>query len=90
LALLAGCGPARAPHHDRARGVPVLRAVYRDARHRLLVVLPDAAHRVPRSDCAAPVLIDEASGAARQITPGEAAEWMQKMQLAGAVQGTCP
>jgi hypothetical protein len=68
----------------------VLRAVYRDASHRLLVVLPDQAHAMPRGDCAAPVLIDEASGAARQILPGEAAAWLRHMQLSGAVEGTCP
>ncbi|KUR80463.1 hypothetical protein AQZ50_02190 [Novosphingobium sp. Fuku2-ISO-50] len=90
LALLAGCGSARAPRHDGPHGTPVLRAVYRDATHRLLIVLPDRAHRVPRGDCAAPLLIDEATGAARQIAPGEAAQWMRQMQLTGAVQGTCP
>jgi hypothetical protein len=68
----------------------VLRAVYRDASHRLLVVLPYQAHAMPRGDCAAPVLIDETSGAARQISPGEAAGWLRHMQLSGAVEGTCP
>jgi hypothetical protein len=53
-------------------------------------VLPDRAHRVPRGDCAAPLLIDEATGAVRQIAPGKAAQWMRQMQLTGAVQGACP
>jgi len=89
VALLAGCGssPSRQP---RARGAPVLRAVYRDAGHQLLVVLPDADHPMPRGDCAAPLLIDTATGGARQITPIEAATWMHRMQLSGAVHGTCP
>ena len=90
LALLAGCGSARAPRHDGPHGQPVLRAVYRDATHRLLIVLPDRAHRVPRGVCAAPLLIDEATGAVRQIAPGKAAQWMRQMQLTGAVQGACP
>jgi len=87
---LAGCGSARPPGHGHAHGEPVLRAVYRDDAHRLLVVLPDNAHHVPRGDCAAPVLIDEVSGAARQVTPADAASWMRHMQLSGAVHGTCP
>lgn len=89
MALLAGCGPS-APRQPRAHGVPVLRAVYRDGAHRLLVVLPDAGHPTPRSDCAAPLLIDDATGAARQITPAEASDRMRHMQLSGAVHGTCP
>ncbi|WP_420381962.1 hypothetical protein [Novosphingobium sp.] len=68
----------------------MLRAVYRDETHRLLVVLPDAAHRIPPGDCTAPLLIDEVSGAVRQVTPGETAQWMRQMELSGAVKGTCP
>ena len=94
MLALAGCGAAPTPgdghDHGQAWGQPVLRAVYRDATHRLLVVLPDRAHQVPRGDCAAPVLIDEPSGAARQVTPAVAAQWMRHMQLSGAVQGICP
>jgi len=88
--VLAGCGSARAPDHHHARGAPVLRAVYRDETHRLLVVLPDGARAVPRGDCTAPLLIDDDTGAARQVTPSEAAQWMRHMELSGAVQGTCP
>lgn len=88
--LLAGCDHARAPDHHAASGVPVLRAVYRDDTHRLLVVLPDAARPVPAGDCTAPVLIDDTSGAVRQVTPAEAAQLMQRMQLSGAVHGACP
>ena len=89
LALLAGCGQA-APRQPRARGAPVLRAVYRDATHHMFVVLPDAGHRLPQGDCAAPLLIDDATGGARQITPAEAADRMRHMQLSGAIRGTCP
>ena len=90
MVLLAGCGSAHAPDRHHARGAPVLRAVYRDETHRLLVVLPDAARPTPRGDCTAPLLIDDVSGAARQVTPAEAAQWMRHMELSGAVQGTCP
>ncbi|EGD59607.1 hypothetical protein Y88_2651 [Novosphingobium nitrogenifigens DSM 19370] len=102
--LAAGCSAA--PEHRQAghggpvhggpvhvgpvSGQPVLRALYRDTGHRLLVVLPDARHRVPRGDCAAPLLIDEASGRARQVTANEAAALAQHMELVGAVEGTCP
>ncbi len=86
---VAGCGSARVPERHR-QGQPVLRAVYRDETHRLLVVLPDAAHRIPPGDCTAPLLIDEVSGAVRQVTPGETAQWMRQMELSGAVKGTCP
>jgi hypothetical protein len=89
LALLAGCGSSP-PRQPRAHGTPVLRAVDRDATQRLLVVLPDGDHPVPRGDCAAPLLIDEATGGAHQITPAEAADRMRHMQLSGAVHGTCP
>jgi len=68
----------------------VLRAVYRDDTHQLLVVLSDAGHPTPHGDCAAPLLIDNATGGARQITPTEASAWMRHMQLSGAVHGTCP
>ncbi len=78
------------PHQTGPRGAPVLRAVYRDAGHRLLVALPDGPQGLPHGDCAAPVLVDDATGAARQITPAQAAVWVQRMVLTGAVHGTCP
>ncbi len=87
--LLAGCGHA-APHAPQAHGAPVLRAVYRDQAQHLLIALPDADHGLPHGDCAAPLLVDDATGAARQITPAEAADRIKRMQLAGAVHGTCP
>eukprot|EP01037_Dinobryon_pediforme_P014173 gene14173-14292_t len=89
LALLSGCGSSP-PRQVRARGVPVLRAIYRDAAQHLLVVLPEPGHPAPPGDCAAPLLVDDASGQARQIAPAEAAERMKRMQLSGAVRGTCP
>jgi len=88
--VLAGCGSAHAPDHQRAHGALFLRAFYRDGTHRLLVVLPDAGRHVPFGDCTAPVLIDDASGAVRQITPAQAAQWVRHMELSGAVQGACP
>jgi len=89
LAWLAACGQA-VPHQTGPHGAPVLRAVYRDAGHRLLVALPDGPNGVPHGDCAAPLLVDDATGAARQITPAEAAVRAQRMVLTGAVHGTCP
>lgn len=78
------------PHQTGPQGARVLRAVYRDAGHRLLVALPDGPNGVPHGDCAAPLLVDDATGAARQITPTEAAVRAQRMVLTGAVHGTCP
>jgi hypothetical protein len=89
LALLAGCG-SPPPRQVHARGAPVLRAIYRDAAQHLLVVLPERGHPLPPGDCAAPLLVDDASGQARQISRAEAAERMKRMQLSGAVHGTCP
>jgi hypothetical protein len=92
LALVGGCHHAGPSAQSQAQGnaTPVLRAVWSDATHHLLVVLPGADGRVPRGDCAAPLLIDDATGAARQITPAEAAALVKHMQLAGAVRGSCP
>jgi len=89
LALLAGCGHSarRQAHVD---GAPVLRAIYRDSSRHLLLAMPDGAHGLPHGDCAAPLLIDDATGAVRQITPAQAAGWVQRMQLSGAVHGKCP
>ncbi len=89
MALLAACGHA-APRQTPAHGAPVLRAVYRDSAHHLLMALPDSPRGLPQGDCAAPMLIDDATGMARQITPAEAVDWMKRMQLAGAIHGTCP
>jgi hypothetical protein len=83
---LAACGPAHTPQ-PRAHGTPVLRAVYRDEGHHLLMVLD---RKAPRGDCTAPLLIDDATGAAHQLSPADAAERMRHMQLAGAVEGECP
>lgn len=89
LVPLAGCGhsPQR---HAQGGGVPVLRAIYRDGSRHLLVAMPDGARRLPRGDCAAPLLIDDATGGAQQVTPAQAAQWVKRMQLSGAVHGTCP
>lgn len=88
--VLTGCGPAPGNPRAHDEGQPVLRAVYRDATRRLLVVLPGAGRGLPAGDCAAPLLIDDASGAVRQLGPAEARSLMARMQLSGAVQGTCP
>ncbi|WP_353228070.1 hypothetical protein [Novosphingobium sp.] len=92
LVLVGGCHRAGqgAQSQMQAKATPVLRAVWRDATHHLLVVLPGADGRVPRGDCAAPLLIDDASGGVRQIAPAEAAALVTHMQMAGAVRGTCP
>ena len=98
LVLLAACGQSAPRQQDQpdqqaggsAQGVPVLRAIYRDVAHHMLVVLPDADHRMAHGDCAAPLLIDDATGRARQITPAQAAQAMRHMQLSGAVHGTFP
>ncbi|WP_156428271.1 hypothetical protein [Novosphingobium sp. FSW06-99] len=89
LVMLAGCGHS-APRQIHARGTPVLRAIYRDGTHHLLVALADGPHGLPPGDCAAPLLIDDASDGVRQITHAEAVDWMKRMQLSGAVRGTCP
>lgn len=87
LALSACHAP---PAHHGPRGTPVLRALWRDGTHRLLVAIPDKAHPLPPGDCTAPLLIDEASGTVRQISADEASVWMQHMQLSGAMTGSCP
>ena len=89
MALLTACGPA-AHRQPRMEGTPVLRAVYRDGAHHLLVALPDGAHALPTGDCTAPLLIDDASGAVRAISRDEAGRLVAQMQLSGAVRGTCP
>lgn len=89
LALLAGCGRS-APQRHGSTGAPVLRAVYRDATHHLLMALPDGQKGLPQGDCAAPVLIDDATGGVQEISHDQAAGWLKRMQLSGAVHGTCP
>lgn len=87
--LIAGCGhPAQ--RQAQAGGVPVLRAIYRDGARHLLVAMPDGGRELPRGDCAAPLLIDDATGRLQQVTPAEAEDWVKRMQLSGAVHGTCP
>lgn len=88
--VLAGCGGAQAPHKPRPEGRKVLRAIYRDDRSIMLVALRDGAAAPPRGDCAQPLLVDPATGAAKAIGANEAAARQRTMQLAGAVEGTCP
>jgi hypothetical protein len=88
LAMSSGCGHS-AQRQARAGGVPVLRAIWRDGSRHLLVAMPDGPRGLPRGDCAAPLLIDDATGGVRQITPAQAAEWVKRMQLSAAVHGTC-
>lgn len=89
LAMLAGCGHST-QRQAQARGTPVLRAIYRDGSRHLLVAMPDGASALPQGDCTAPLLIDDATGRARRVSPAEAADWVTRMQLSGAVHGTCP
>ena len=89
FALLAGCGHS-VQRQAPVQGTPVLRAIYRDGAQHLLVAMPDGTSTLPQRDCTAPLLIDDATGRARQITRAEAANWVKRMQLAGAVHGTCP
>jgi len=89
FALLAGCGHS-AQRQTPVHGTPVLRAIYRDGAQHLLVAMPDGKSPLPQGDCTAPLLIDDATGRARQVTRAEAADWVKRMQLSGAVHGTCP
>lgn len=89
LAVLAACGRSE-PRQTHVRGTPVLRAIYRDGTHHLLVALADGSRGLPPGDCAAPLLIDDATGGAQQISRSNAADWMKRMQLSGAIHGTCP
>ena len=41
-------------------------------------------------DCHKALLVDSATGVARVLAPDEVAQRMKIMQLAGAVEGTCP
>ena len=89
LALLIG-GCQRAAPPPAAHGTPVLRAVWRDATHHLLVAMAADRSALPPGDCTAPLLINDADGGVRAISRSEAAQWIAHMQLAGAIDGTCP
>jgi hypothetical protein len=89
LAVLAGACHRTTPV-PHPPGVPVLRAVWRDATHHLLVAMPADRSALPRGDCTAPLLINDADGGVRAVSRTEAAQWMAHMQLAGATEGRCP
>lgn len=88
--LLAACGTTPDQRHPAPQGRKVLRAVYRDARSLLLVTLPMPGDGTVPGACAQPLLVDQASGAARPIGVAEAAARQAQMQLAGATEGHCP
>ncbi|MCW1384007.1 hypothetical protein OLX02_14385 [Novosphingobium sp. KCTC 2891] len=68
----------------------MLRVLYRDAASTMLLTLPPGPGAAPPPpSCAAPLLIDPASGAARPLTAQEVTARLRTMQLAGAVHGTC-
>ena len=91
---LAACSSQPAQHKAAPGGTPVLRVLYRDDANRsgalMLLTLPsgpNAPH--PSSDCAAPLLIDPVTGAARALSPQEVATRLTTMRIAGATPGTC-
>ncbi|MEO0032921.1 MAG: hypothetical protein RIS94_2679 [Pseudomonadota bacterium] len=87
---LVACGSAQAPRKAGGAGHKVLRAIYRDDHAIMLVALRDGGAALPRGDCAQPLLVDPGTGAAHPIDAAEAAARQRTMQLAGAVEGTCP
>ncbi len=93
-AALAACSsPPQAPK-AASGGTPVLRVLYRDDAHKdgalMLLTLPSGPNAPPPSpDCAVPLLIDPATGAAHALDPQEVASRLKTMRIAGATPGTC-
>ncbi|WP_421837351.1 hypothetical protein [Novosphingobium sp.] len=91
VAALAACNASTAARKKADEGTPVLRAVYRDADSRMVLMLPEKGQRaVLRGDCAAPLLIDARTGAVRVLDEAEVQARLRTMQLAGATRGACP
>ncbi len=91
VVALAACNASTAAEKKADEGTPVLRAVYRDADSRMVLMLPEKGRRaVLRGDCAAPLLIDARTGAVRVLDEAEVQARLRTMQLAGATRGACP
>lgn len=90
LADVSACSSAVQPGKAEHAGRKVLRVLYRDHKVLMLVTLPAKPGDPPvPSDCATPLLIDPASGAAKAITASEMSRRLKSMQLAAATRGTC-
>ncbi len=88
---LAACDDAPAKRHKADEGAPVLRVVYRDADSEMVLMVPEKGLRADlRGDCAAPLLVDARTGAARVIGEADVQARLKTMQLAGATRGACP
>lgn len=88
LALVA-CGSAKKPapaRHDE----PVLRAIYRDGHDTMLLALAPDGRPMRADDCHNALLVDDATGATRQLDQAEVNARLRSMQLAGAAPGDCP
>lgn len=68
----------------------MVRALYRDADETMLLTLPRDGKPAPDDACHAPLLVGGEHGVTRRLVPAEVAARIKHMQLAGAVEGTCP
>ncbi|MCW1987456.1 UNVERIFIED_ORG: hypothetical protein M2348_003206 [Sphingomonas sp. R1F5B] len=90
LLWLPACTDAPAHRAANHHETPVMRVLYRDGHDSMLLTFPRDGHAMPADECHAALLIDGQSGAARQISPTEAAARTRTMQLSGATPGMCP
>lgn len=94
LLALVACSSQPVAHKAAPTGTPVLRVLYRDDANRngalMLLTLPSGPDGPrPSRDCAAPLLIDPATGAAHALAPQEVAARLQTMRIVGATPGNC-
>lgn len=89
--VLAGCHAAPTVSNQSDRGKPLLRVVYRDADSDMVLMVPEKGSGAAlQGDCAAPLLVDARTGAARVLGEAEVQARLKTMQLAGAARGACP
>ena len=94
LLVLTACSSQPPQRKVTPGGTPVLRVLYRDDAHRdgalMLLTLPAGGDGPqPSRECAVPLLIDPASGAAHALSSDEVARRLKTMRIAGATPGTC-
>lgn len=92
--LATACSSQPVPHRAAPTGTPVLRVLYRDDAARdaalMLLTMPSGPGApAPSRDCAAPLLIDPVTGAARPLSSQEVAARLRTMRIVGATPGTC-
>ena len=104
LLALAACSPQPEQRKNPPGGTPVLRVLYRDDAYKddahkdyahkdgalMLLTLPSEPDGPqPSRDCAAPLLIDLATGSAHPLSSHEVAQRLKTMRIAGATPGRC-